>query len=39
MKLKKLIKTAIKFAPIIYPIVKKIIDNRSKLKATNMSKR
>ncbi|MEK4427087.1 hypothetical protein MHI10_18545 [Solibacillus sp. FSL K6-1523] len=36
MKLKKIIKTAIKYAPIVYPIVRKLIDNRSKSKHLKM---
>ncbi|MCH7323214.1 hypothetical protein LZ480_15160 [Solibacillus sp. MA9] len=29
MKLNKVIKTAIKYGPIVYPIIKKVLDNRS----------
>lgn len=29
MKLNKLIKTAIKYGPIVYPIIKKMIDKKS----------
>ncbi|MER2119348.1 MAG: hypothetical protein ABS935_03715 [Solibacillus sp.] len=28
MKLNKLIKTAIKYGPIVYPIIKKMMDNK-----------
>ncbi|MGE7022530.1 hypothetical protein [Solibacillus cecembensis] len=38
MKLKNVIKTAIKYAPIVYPIVKKLIDNRLKSKHAKMLK-
>nr|WP_017381250.1 MULTISPECIES: hypothetical protein [Paenisporosarcina] len=34
MKIGKLIKTTIKFAPIIIPIVKKVIDSRKGTKIT-----
>lgn len=36
MKLKKVIQTAIVYAPLVYPIIKKIMDNRSKLKQAKM---
>lgn len=29
MKLNKLIKTAIKYGPIVYPIIKKMVDKKS----------
>lgn len=29
MKLNKVIKTAIKYGPLFYPIIKKVLDNRS----------
>lgn len=35
MKLNNLIKTAIKYGPIIYPIVKKMIDKKSGAKPTS----
>ena len=35
MKLNKIIKTAIKYGPIVYPIIKKFIESRSSTKATN----
>ena len=34
MKFTKIIKTAIKYGPILYPIIKKLIDNRSATSAT-----
>ena len=34
MKLDRIIKTAIKWGPVIYPIVKKLIDSRSSAKPT-----
>ena len=34
MNFKKIIKTAIKYGPIIYPIIKKFIDSQSTTKAT-----
>ncbi|MER1999672.1 MAG: hypothetical protein ABS882_07840 [Lysinibacillus sp.] len=30
MKIGNLVKTAIKFAPVVYPIVKKVLDERKK---------
>ena len=38
MKLNRIIKTAIKYGPIVYPIIKKFIDNRSTAKATTASR-
>ena len=35
MKIGRLIKTAIKWAPVVYPIVRKIIANKEKTKAPN----
>lgn len=36
MKLNKVLKTAIKYGPIVYPIVKKILNNRSTSKQPNI---
>lgn len=37
MKLNKIIKTAIKYGPIVYPIIKKFVNNRSATKSTTTS--
>lgn len=36
MKLNKVIKTAIKYGPIVYPIIKKIMNDRSTSKQPTM---
>ncbi|MEK4627136.1 MAG: hypothetical protein ABS944_10105 [Solibacillus sp.] len=33
MKIKKIIQTAIKYGPILYPIIKKVIDKKSVAKS------
>lgn len=38
MKLGKLVKTVIKFAPVVYPIVKKMMDERKNMKSTTYRK-
>ncbi|MEK4701227.1 hypothetical protein MKX47_16930 [Solibacillus sp. FSL R7-0668] len=38
MKLNKVIKTAIKYGPIVYPIIKKVLDNRSASKKTTTTR-
>lgn len=35
MNLKKVISTAIKLAPVVYPIVKKVLDNKKASQPTN----
>nr|WP_233153167.1 hypothetical protein [Lysinibacillus odysseyi] len=36
--MKNLFKTAVKWAPVVYPIIKKMLDNR-KSKASSMTRR
>ena len=38
MKLNKVIQTAIKYGPIVYPIIKKILNNRSTGKQTTTTR-
>ena len=38
LKLNKVIKTAIKYGPIIYPIIKKVLDKKSTTSPTNTSR-
>lgn len=38
LDLKKIIRTAVKYGPIVYPIVKKIIDRKSTSKAPSTQK-
>ncbi len=35
MNFSKIIKTAIKYGPIVYPIIKKVLNNKSKTKVTS----
>lgn len=39
MKIGNLVKAAVKYGPVIYPIVKKIIDSRSASKPTTRTTR
>lgn len=39
MKIGNLVKTAIKYAPVVYPIVKKVLDERKKVTSKPTSTR